>query len=68
VGGVAAREGRRAGADGGSAMEGGRATTLGCDERESDEREREGALRPRRAINGPLFSSASLRPTKIVVS
>jgi hypothetical protein len=63
VGGVAAREGRRAGADGGSAMEGGRATTLGC-----DEREREGALRPRRAINGPLFSSASLRPTKIVVS
>jgi hypothetical protein len=29
-------------------------------ERESDEREREGALRPRRTINGPLFSSASV--------
>jgi hypothetical protein len=34
-------------------------------ERESDEREREGALRPRRTINGPLFSSAGRRPTKI---
>jgi hypothetical protein len=32
------------------------------------EREREGALRPRRTINGPLFSSASLRLTNIEVS
>jgi hypothetical protein len=34
----------------------------GASEREFDERERESALRP---INGSLFSSASLRPTKI---
>jgi hypothetical protein len=54
--------GRGAGADGGAATEGGRAT---AQRREIDERERETALRP---INGPLFSSASLRPTKIVVS
>jgi hypothetical protein len=47
AGGVAAREGGRAGADSGAAMEGGRAAALGCDERESDEQEREGALRPR---------------------
>jgi hypothetical protein len=54
--------GRGAGADGGAATEGGRAV---AQRREIDERERETALRP---INGPLFPSASLRPTKIVVS
>jgi hypothetical protein len=54
--------GRGAGADGGAATDGGRAA---AQRREIDERERETALRP---INEPLFSSASLRPTKIVVS
>jgi hypothetical protein len=54
--------GRGAGADGGAETEGGRAA---AQRQKIDERERETALRP---INGPLFSSASLRPTKIVVS
>jgi hypothetical protein len=50
--------GRGAGYDGGAATEVGRAAAR-------SERERNCALRP---INGPLFSSASVRPTKIVVS
>jgi hypothetical protein len=55
--------GRGAGADGGAATEVGRAAAqIEIAERE---RERNCALRP---INGPLFSSASVRPTKIVVS
>eukprot|EP00267_Zea_mays_P043545 XP_020395646.1 uncharacterized protein LOC109940510 [Zea mays] len=74
AGGVAAREGgrRRRRGDGGRAPTAARRWRAGGRRRKvSSERvtsEREGALRPRRTINGPLFSSASLRLTKIVVN
>jgi hypothetical protein len=66
MGGVVARRGREARTRGGLRRwrgNGGRAA--GGAKSDCRARERNCALRP---INGPLFSSASLRPTKIGVS